>query len=883
MNSSEDREASRATDTFEVPPRLRADVRLLGETLGTVIREQAGESVYADVERLRELTIAACSGDTASSGGSAERAEKLIAGWPWEHAVVVARAFACYFHLTNLAEEHDRARSLSAFDAARRPSAIGAAYQEARESDAEEAARLLAAFEIHPVLTAHPTEARRRAVVAASQRIAELLVERDRIESGVEESFHRRLTEAVDRLWRTAIRRTSRPTPLDEVRTFMTVFDETLFGVAPEVYRRVEAAVAGDRSGLEPTGVPAFLRLGSWVGGDRDGNPSVTADVTREAMAIQSEHVLRALERACSRVGRALTLDERFTPPSRAVTVALARATTEHPQLMKQIATRSPGEPHRQLMLLAAERIAATRTRDADRAYASPAELRDELVRVQESLIEAGAHRQAHGDLQHLLWQLDTFGFHLAELEIRQHSEVHAEALAQIEAGGELSARTVEVLDTLSSMAQLQRRYGERACRRYVVSFTRSAADVAAVYELARVALDGAGVALDVVPLFETEQDLEASAAVVAEIFDLPEVQQRLAATGGPFEVMLGYSDSAKDVGPVAATLALHRAQARLVAWAESVGVRLTLFHGRGGALGRGGGPAHRAVLGQAAGSVAGKLKLTEQGEVVFARYGNRAIATRHLEQVGAAIITASTRSFVSSAGATAEQYDDLARRLGSAAKAAYRELVEIDGFPEWFAQVTPLAEIERLRLGSRPARRQAGAVSRLSDLRAIPWVFAWSQARVNLPGWFGLGTALRAEPTPALLREARDHWPLFRVLLDNAEMSLAKADPRLMRRFLELGGRDDLTERVVAEYERTTAAVLEVTEQDRLLERRPVLRQGVDLRGPYVDALSYLGLRALRELRSSDLGAPRVDERLPERLLQLSVSGVAAGLQNTG
>ncbi|THJ01966.1 phosphoenolpyruvate carboxylase, partial [Nocardioides sp.] len=587
MNRSPNREASRASDAFEVPPRLRADVRLLGETLGTVIREQAGESVYADVERLRELTIAAYAGDAgdaASSREAAERAERLIADWPWERAVVVARAFACYFHLTNLAEEHDRARSLSAFDAAHRDSAIGAAFQEARRSDEVEARRLLTTFEIHPVLTAHPTEARRRAVVAASQRIAELLVERDRSESGVTESFPRRLTEAVDRLWRTALRRTSRPTPLDEVRTFMTVFDETLFGVVPEVYRRVEAAVAGARSGLEPTGVPAFLRLGSWVGGDRDGNPFVTAEVTREAMAIQSEHVLLALERVCDRVGRALTLDERFTPPSRAVRAAIALAGTEHPQLMKQIATRSPGEPHRQLLLLAAQRIAATRTRDADLAYATPAELRADLLCVQESLVEAGAHRQAHGELQHLIWQLDTFGFHLAELEIRQHSQVHAAALAEIEAGGELSARTVEVIDTLSSMAQLQRRYGVRACRRYVVSFTRSAADVAAVYDLAQVALDGAGIELDVVPLFETEQDLERSVDVVAEIVELPEVRQRLAASDGRFEVMLGYSDSAKDVGPVAATLALHRAQARLVAWAESAGVRLTLFHGRGGA-----------------------------------------------------------------------------------------------------------------------------------------------------------------------------------------------------------------------------------------------------------------------------------------------------------
>ncbi len=257
MNDSPDREASRASDTFEVTPRLRADVRLLGEALGTVIREQAGESVYADVERLRELTIAAYSGDVASSGGPAEQAEKLIAGWPWEHAIVVARAFACYFHLTNLAEEHDRARSLSASDAAHRHSTIGAAYQEARQRDGVEASQLLAAFEIHPVLTAHPTEARRRAVVAASQRIAELLVERDRSESGVEESFHRRLAEAVDRLWRTAIRRTSRPTPLDEVRTFMTVFDETLFGVVPEVYAGSRATgTATPRSPQKSPGRP---------------------------------------------------------------------------------------------------------------------------------------------------------------------------------------------------------------------------------------------------------------------------------------------------------------------------------------------------------------------------------------------------------------------------------------------------------------------------------------------------------------------------------------------------------------------------------------------------------------------------------------------------
>ena len=599
-------------------------------------------------------------------------------------------------------------------------------------------------------------------------------------------------------------------------------------------------------------------------------------------MAIQSEHVLLALERVCERVGRALTLDERFTSPSHDLQTALARSTTQHPRLMKDLATRSPGEPHRQALLFASRRVAATRTRDADLAYAEPAEFRADLIRVQESLIEAGAHRQAHGELQHLIWQLDTFGFHLAELEIRQHSQVHADALGEITAGGERSERTVEVLETLRSMAQLQRRYGDRACRRYVVSFTRSARDVAAVYELAGRALDGAPMALDVVPLFETGRDLERSVDVMADIVELPEVRERLAASGGRCEVMLGYSDSAKDLGPVAATLALDRAQARLVAWADACGVRLTLFHGRGGALGRGGGPAHRAVLSQAAGSVGGRLKLTEQGEVVFARYGSLAIALRHIEQVGAATITSSTSSFVERAARCAEAFEELADRLGATARTAYRDLVEIEGFAEWFARVTPLAEIERLPLGSRPARRGGGSASRVSDLRAIPWVFAWAQARVNLPGWYGLGSALEAEPDLALLREARDRWPLFRVLLDNAEMSLAKTDPRLMRRFLDLGGRDDLTRVVLDEHSRTTETVLRVTGQQRLLEHRPVLGRAVELRNPYVDALSYLGLRALRTLRSSS-GVPTSAPDLPERLLQLSVSGVAAGLQNTG
>ena len=340
---------------------------------------------------------------------------------------------------------------------------------------------------------------------------------------------------------------------------------------------------------------------------------------------------------------------------------------------------------------------------------------------------------------------------------------------------------------------------------------------------------------------------------------------------------MLGYSDSAKDVGPVSATLALYDAQARLVGWASRHAIRLTLFHGRGGALGRGGGPANRAVLAQAPGSVAGRFKVTEQGEVIFARYGDPLIARRHIEQVAAAILLASTPAVENRAREAAEEFADLATVLDKAAREAYHDLVRTDGFPDWFAQVTPLEEIGALRLGSRPARRGV-STSSLEDLRAIPWVFSWAQTRVNLPGWYGLGTGLAAVADLPLLRRAYQSWPLFTVLLENAEMSLAKTDRRIAYRYLELGGRPDLTEKVLDEHARTTSQVLAVTGHTRLLEDRRVLGRAVALRNPYVDALSHLQVRALRALRD---GAQ--DDAGMRRLLQITVNGIAAGLQNTG
>ena len=810
---------------------------MLGEVLGSVIADYGGARLLRDVEQLRRLVI------RARDHARFEReAEELVASWTLDRAELVARAFTCYFHLANLAEEQHRARVIRDRDRGPEPlpESLSATLGELRPKlGKKRLARLVAGLEVHPVFTAHPTEARRRAVVTAIRRIGDQLERLDdpRMSDSEGREARRRLAEEIDGLWRTALMRTRPVTPLDEVRSFTALFDETLFRMVPEVLRSFEAALG------EPP--PAFLRFGSWIGGDRDGNPAVTAQVTREAMAMQAEHAMLALETVANRVGRALTVDVETTPPSRALRRRLRDRTTE---------------PHRQLLLDVAERLHA-------RAYRKASELLDDLRIVQDSLAAAGADRLARGEVQGLIWQAETFGFHLAELEVRQHSKVHEEALA-----GSPAARGV--LDTMRAIAELQSKYGEESCRRYVVSFTRSAADVAAVYELAG-RVKRAPV-LDVVPLFESLDDLRHATAVMDEVITLPKVRERLAAKGRSVEVMLGYSDSAKEIGPLSATIALHDAQAALTAWARKRRVRLTLFHGRGGALGRGGGPANRAVRAQAPGSVSGRFKVTEQGEVIFARYGNRAIARRHIEQVTSAVLEVSAPT--TSRDDPANEFRDLVDKIDPAARTAYRALLDAPGFDEWFLQVGPIEELGRLRIASRPARR--ARTRRTEDLRAIPWVFAWSQMRLNLPGWYGMGTGLAAAPLGELQR-AYARWPLFNSMLDNAEMSLAKTDRRIAEHYLALGRRKDLASTVLREYDLTRRMVLAVTGHRRLLEDRRVLSWAIELRNPYVDALSHLQLRALRALR--DKSSSRAERAKAERVFQLSVNGVAAGLQNTG
>jgi phosphoenolpyruvate carboxylase len=850
---------------------------MLGDMLGQVLAEYGGPGLLEDVENLRRTVIVAREKEDQAA------AALLVASWPIDRAEQVARAFTCYFQLINLAEERHRARALRERDRGTEPipESLEQAVAEIRSGYGEETLReLLDDLVIHPVLTAHPTESRRRAVVAAIARVGAQLEALDdpRVSAREEREAKRRLLEEIDLLWRTAQLRSTQVRPLDEVRSVMAIFDETLFRAVPEIYRDLDAALSPDDEGRRPPIAPPFIRLGSWVGGDRDGNPAVTAAVTVEAMEIHADHVLRGLETALLRIGRSLTADTVTTPPDQDLGARLAAGRLAQPARLADLAARSPSEQHRQYLLYAADRVRATRLADVTIAYRNPIELLDDLRAVQRSLAAAGADRVAYGELQNVVWQVETFGFHLAELEVRQHSRIHEAALGEVRGEGRRSTQTEEVLATFRAIKQIQERFGVGACRRYIVSFTRDSSDIADVYALAEAATQGGPAPeMEVIPLFETVEDLARAPLVLDGMVELEPVRRHMEATKR-LEVMLGYSDSTKEVGPVSASLALYQAQAELVRWAANRGLRLTLFHGRGGALGRGGGPANRAIRAQAPGSIAGHFKVTEQGEVVFARYSNPAIARRHLEQVASAVLMASLPDVDAVAERAEGRFRELGNRIDQPARAAYRGLIESEGFEPWFSRVSPINELGRMRLGSRPARRSGS--QKLEELRAIPWVFAWSQMRLNLPGWYGLGSGMAAADLSEL-RGAYAEWPLFNVLLDNAEMSLAKTDRRIAERYLDLGGRADLSGRILSEYDLTVDRLLGVTGHSRLLENHRVLSWAVELRNPYVDALSHIQLHTLEALRGESID--QLERARLEQVLLVTVNGVAAGLQNTG
>jgi len=906
------------------PDALSREVRLLGSLLGQVIAEQAGEEILDIVERVRKLTIDIRKNPSPTRQlGLRAILEELSA----EQIESLIKAFSLYFHLTNLAEEKHRVRRVRkrarSTPGGQEGSIESAVRQLLKEDTTEDFQALLEDLSIGLVLTAHPTEARRRTMLVALRRTFALLDRLDdpRLTPNEDLEIRRHLREEISLLWRTSALRTERPSPLDEVRTALLFFDETLFRVTPYLYRTVDrtldlapwvggspeddngAGPASDsgHTGTRPPAVKAYLRWGSWVGGDRDGHPRVTAATTREAASIGADHVLHGLENVAARLMSTVTLTHTDDGVSPRLLARLELDREELGNTYEEMLRHYPDEPYRQRFGCIAERLRQTRHRlvhgrGIGSGYATPTELLEEIEELQASLIEDGMTRVAYGEVQSLRWQVETFGFHALSLEVRQHSEVHAATLAAVSDGLLLGEQSVtngvtaaEVLETFHAIADIQAQFGPQACQRYVISFTREAQDVFNVLELA----DHAGLArdaFDVVPLLETADALDGADKIFDDLLSDATYREHVRIRDNHQEVMLGYSDSTKESGAMAAAWLLHNAETKLAQAAQRHGVRLTLFHGRGGAIGRGGGPMSRAILASAPHSLDGTLKITEQGEVIADRYADFDIAMRHLAQLTSAVLVASSTAHEQQAKDAQVRGRTVLGELAERSAQVYQSLVwEDPAFEAFFVAATPITELSGLALGSRPAARGGGAVS-LEKLRAIPWVFSWSQARLFLPAWYGLGTAIEAfeeeqgtgstESLQDLYRES----PFLTGVIDVMEMALAKVDLVVAQRYASLAPKPDaerIWELIRSEFERTVSAVLRISGRETLLDAAPALQRSISLRNPYVDSLSELQVMLLSRLRALPPDDPE-RERL-RRLVQLTVSGVAAGLQNTG
>jgi phosphoenolpyruvate carboxylase len=919
---------------------LAREVKLLGSLLGQVIAEQAGEPLLARIEAIRER---AKSNRRAAAGSAPLAVVEGLEQLDMATIESIIRAFGLYFQVINVAEERDRVRSLRRRERAARGTPLDnslAAAIDRLVADGTPPAmlrELVAGLSVTPVLTAHPTEARRRTLLLALRRVARFVDQLDdpRLTPGEDADLRRRLREEVTLLWRTAELRSIAPSPLDEVRSAMVFFDETLFRVTPAVIRALDGALdrAGPRAvgqgraaapaaaprlaadsgqtGTRPAGLDTFLHWGSWIGADRDGNPNVTAELTAQAARIHADHVLRGHEAVVTRLMQTIAPvvpDQRL---DRRIAGRLIDDEEELPELMRQLDRRFGDEPYRRRLGAMAERLRRTRSALIGAAAPLSGRYRDaeqfggELEELAAALVADGLERVAYGEVQDLRWQVQTFGFHLAGLEVRQHSKIQAAALAAFEAGsaGGPGPAALELLASLRAVADIQRRFGEAAAGRWIVSFTRGPQDVLDVLRLAELAggvEPGAGQTagfspsrprLDVVPLLESADALGQAGPLLEALVSDPGYRAHLAEHGNRQEVMLGYSDSNKESGFVAANWLLYRAQGELARVAGAHGLELTLFHGRGGAIGRGGGPAARAILAQAAGSIAGRLKLTEQGEVIAANYANPTIARRHLEELAGATLLASAEGHAGRHAAAEADGWPIMDELARTSERAYRALVDDPGFAEFFRRVTPIEELAGMRLGSRPARRPGRAeASPIGSLRAIPWTFAWSQVRLGLPGWFGLGTALDAIRVRAgdggldRLAGLYRAWPFFESILDNAELALARVDLPTARAYR---GLDDgpaaasAWRAIETEYELAVTLLKRVTGRAHLLDGLPAIQRSLAVRAPYLDPLAEIQVHLLARLRRL---AP--DDPLAEpvrRLVQLSVNAIAAGLQATG
>ena len=815
---------------------LRRDVRLLGDLLGRVMVEQEGEDLLAREEEIRRVSRRA-----RESGDPVVRAElaRAVAELDLEQQTKILRAFALFFQLANLAEQHHRVRRrrhVEREDGVPRES-LAEAFRRLREAGVDRDALAAAAehVSLELVLTAHPTEATRRTILQAQARLGALLAELDTGADIVE-----RAAEEVTVLWQTDEVRPQRPRVVDEVRHGLWFFEQSLLDAAEELLAAYREALPG---------APLPLSFGTWIGGDMDGNPHAGPETIAEALERGRALALQRYRAEVRELAAALGLTTTLVAVSQELLDSIAGDERELRLYAEQIGEQNRDEPYRRKLSFVWWRL-------GNDGYRSVEELQADLGVIDRSLREHGGNRIADGRLAALRRRVELFGFHVAKLDVRFHAE-------------ELGRRTPRVRDALGAVASEQERLGERAVDTVIVSGTESAEHVLEALDLA----EEAGANVSPVPLFETIRDLGEAPAIVEALLDEPRFARVVEERGRRLEVMVGYSDSGKDGGYLAAQWEIFRAQERLAALAGEHGLELTIFHGRGGSTGRGGGPTHAAILAQPAGHPPGRLKLTEQGETVSFKYGLPGLAYRNLEAALAATLLAAFPEVAASR--PPEGARETLEGLSAQAFAAYRGLVwEDERFVEFFRQFTPIEELALLEIGSRPARRPEGG-QLLGSLRAIPWIFAWTQNRCILPAWYGCGTAFAGADVPEL-RRLYGGWAFFRSLVENLEMTLAKSSLEIAAGYLDLVEDAGPYEPIRAEHERTVESVLEIVEARELLDRHPVIQRSIRLRNPYVDPMNAIQVELLRRWRETG------DEEVKRPLLR-SIAGIAAALRNTG
>ncbi|MGN6484343.1 MAG: phosphoenolpyruvate carboxylase, partial [Thermomicrobiales bacterium] len=840
---------------------------------------------------------------------------------------ILIRAFTNYFQLINLSEDNERIRRVRQRehrepDQPRRGSIREAVLVLAeRGITAEELQALLDDAQVRLVLTAHPTEARRRTIIDKLARIFTTirdLDERRALPHEVQRS-RTRLASTIEGLWTSNELQITKPTVLDEVRAVLVYFSSTFATVIPAIYRDLEEAVAEAYPGAGIT-IPPFLTFGSWIGGDRDGNPFVTPDVTVEALRIMRAAALGLLDGKITELAGRLSMSTLMVPPVPALDAAIATYAAMFPDLAQHLAVANRGEPYRQFLTLVRERLRATRD-GGEHAYARASELLDDLALVRTSLLEQKADMIVGGDLTDVIRMVQVFGFEFATLDIREHWKRHAMAVhAALAASGveadyesldeatrvEVLLREIEnprplvpldldvlpdaareVIETFRTVRWLLNHDFPDAIQTYIISGAETPSDVLEVLLLMKesklAGTGGADARLRIAPLFEEGATLRNSQETMGTLLAMPVYRRALEGSGGVQEIMIGYSDSNKDVGYLASSWELQQAQATLAASLDAQGVPFIFFHGRGGSIGRGGGPTNIAILSLPPDTVKGRIKITEQGEVISARYATTPVAHRELELAMEAILVRSTDAAAKWDPDQRARFTTAVQAMADRSAEVYRGLVYGDpDFVSFFYEATPINAISRLQLGSRPAKRTAS--NRIQDLRAIPWVFSWTQARIILPGWYGLGSALAFGEERFgldLLQQMEQGWIFFRATLSNAELALAKADLDIAELYVRLVADDAIRHRIwsqlKAEYELTERMILRVTGQARLLDREPVLQRSIERRNPYVDPLSFIQVELLKRLRED----PENDEIV--ETLHLAVNGIAGGLKNTG